>query len=101
MRNGVSSRACYIQVFAKPYPSKNPAECSSRTDNMVIPSSLDIIAFHRRFGSRLNAYDVLVAEIIDLRRTTFSENTLNAQDTKINKRENKPKHSSVMHRVFI
>ena len=77
----VSCRACYIQVFAKPYPRKKPAECSSRTDNMVIPSSLDIIAFHWTFGSRLNAYDVLVAEIIDLRRTTFSENTLNAQDT--------------------
>lgn len=64
---------------SKSYPTKKPPKCNSRTERTIIPNSPDNIARTRRRGERSDAHDAPTIE--DLRRTTFSENTLRKRNT--------------------
>ena len=57
-----------------PYPTKKPAKCNNRTESITIPSSPDKIPCSPKSGPEPEPADGL--RIDDLRRTTFSENTL-------------------------
>lgn len=56
------------------YPTKKPAKCSNRTESIVTPISPDKIPCTPKSGS--DPEPAVALSIDDLRRTTFSENTL-------------------------
>ena len=64
-----------IKMRSNSYPTKKPAKCNNSTESITTPSSPDNIDWRRSIKEASEANEALTTE--DLKRTTFSEKTLN------------------------